>query len=782
MPVSPPSPLKKYPPILQAVHWLVGLFVFCQLAIALVLGQLRSLEYGQYILALHRQLGFAILGVSVLRLVVISRRRVPALDAGLPSWQILAARIVHRGFYVVLIVQPILGMCIAWARGDKVTAFGIITLPAPWDISDAARDRLMTAHSAIAAVLLGLVAIHIGAVIFNHWKRRVPVAERMLPSMPPDQLVNRVPVAIQMLAAMGIVTSIALATGINAIAKYRGFSQMTGTYQDTEQAAADETHAAQAAWKEAVGISFAATPAGSRDRLRTIAEATRSHLQAAAAHVTAADAHSAIVGVDARIGVLTAPGASLSANLIGEVDARLQDLIDSQAASAQQTQGDITERAARGQDLIVVMVVPTLVVGVVLALLLARNISVSVSRMRRLVGGIPSAEGSRDVTVIGRGELAKLMRNMLSMRSAVEHQARVATDERLALESDRARVAEEQRTQQREMERQREIERQALERDAEQRRSVERRALREQLAREFEAQVTGIVESVTVTVETLINTATQLARSAASTTKTSSDASGVAETAKTAASRIAASSVHLSQTAQSVRKSAEQSKERALIGVREASAARAEIDLLAAASGEISSITELIAGVTRQTNLLAINARIEAARAGDAGRGFCVVADEVKTLAAQTRSATEGIGGRVQQVGNAAVRSIQILQNMGTIIADLEASSSSIFSACDDQSRSTEDIASKVTEISSSTASVADNIACAERTARATENMAIEVVDTADVLRSQTDALQDQVANFVLQLTAVATAGAQTAVVGAADSGARRSAPTAAAG
>jgi len=193
--------------------------------------------------------------------------------------------------------------------------------------------------------------------------------------------------------------------------------------------------------------------------------------------------------------------------------------------------------------------------------------------------------------------------------------------------------------------------------------------------------------------------------------------------------------------------------------VKEASAARAEIDLLAVASGEISSITDLISGVTRQTQLLAINARIEAARAGDAGRGFCIVADEVKTLAQQTKNATEGIGGHVQQVGTAATRSIEILQNMGSIIADLEASSSSIFAACDDQSRSTEDIASKVTEISASAASVADNIAHAERTARATEDMATEVGETADLLRSQTNSLQDQVANFVLQLTSVKSSG-----------------------
>jgi methyl-accepting chemotaxis protein/cytochrome b561 len=753
--VSITSPRGRYPPLLQITHWLIGLFVVCQLTISVLLGQLRSLQYGQSVLSLHRQLGFAILVVSFIRLAAIVRHRVPSLDDDLPSWQIVAARLLHYAFYVALMVQPVLGMCVAWARGDTVTAFGLVTLPAPWDISDAARDRFMTAHVATAMALVGLVLIHLGAVIFNHWFRRVPVMERMLPSAPSDQLVNRIPVAGQMLAGLGIVVVMALATGINAVAKYRSFTQMTAAYQETGQAEADETRAAQAAWKEVVGIAYAGVSAGGSERLRSTAETARGHLESAASHASTPDSRAAIASVSALIAHLDAQNGSTSNDAIGDVDAKLQDLIDAQAATAQQVLGDIAERASRGHDLIVVTVAPMTLLGVVLALLLARSMLGSVGRLRALVRGIETNEGSRDIVVRGRGEFAQLMRDMISMRTTIENRTQAAADQRFALEADRVRAAEENQAKQRESERCRTEEHQLLQRETEQRQAAERRALREQLAEEFESHVASIVDSVAVTVDSLKSTAANLAHSAASTTKCSSDASVVAESTKDSASRIASSSAQLSGAAQSVRKNAEQSKARAVLGVQEASAARAEIDLLAAASGQISSIAELISGVTRQTNLLAINARIEAARAGDAGRGFCIVADEVKTLAAQTQSATDGIGDHVHQVGSAATRSIEILQNMRSIIADLEGSASIIFAACDDQFKSTEDIASKVTQISASTVSVAANIAQAERTARATEAMAADVVETAEVLQRQADSLQDQVANFVLQLRSV---------------------------
>jgi methyl-accepting chemotaxis protein len=154
--------------------------------------------------------------------------------------------------------------------------------------------------------------------------------------------------------------------------------------------------------------------------------------------------------------------------------------------------------------------------------------------------------------------------------------------------------------------------------------------------------------------------------------------------------------------------------------VNSAAAANQIIGTLSGAADKIGSVLKLINGIASQTNLLALNATIEAARAGDAGKGFSVVAGEVKALATQTAKATEDVSAQIQLIQESTGSAVQAIAKMTEVIAQMDGISGAIAAAAEEQSVVSREISSNLQMASDGVNMVSEsvsNIAAATRAA-----------------------------------------------------------------
>lgn len=135
------------------------------------------------------------------------------------------------------------------------------------------------------------------------------------------------------------------------------------------------------------------------------------------------------------------------------------------------------------------------------------------------------------------------------------------------------------------------------------------------------------------------------------------------------------------------------------------------VNVLRQQGGVITSFAKHIRDLAARTNLLALNAQIEAARAGDSGRGFSVVAQEVKSLAAQTRDTATDIERRTAEIEAASVRAVNKSAEVDSGIQRLGGRLRSALSYIEEQHVSIAAISSAIDETALVTRSVADNVA-----------------------------------------------------------------------
>jgi len=134
------------------------------------------------------------------------------------------------------------------------------------------------------------------------------------------------------------------------------------------------------------------------------------------------------------------------------------------------------------------------------------------------------------------------------------------------------------------------------------------------------------------------------------------------------------------------------------------------MNTLGQAVRQIGEVIEIIRKIAEKTNLLALNARIEAASAGDAGRGFAVVANEIKELANQSAQAARDVAERIEGVQRNTSDAVEVIDDVSDIINNINDSVGSISMLAEQQSQSASDISYNVYEVNMGVGNIAASI------------------------------------------------------------------------
>jgi methyl-accepting chemotaxis protein len=289
----------------------------------------------------------------------------------------------------------------------------------------------------------------------------------------------------------------------------------------------------------------------------------------------------------------------------------------------------------------------------------------------------------------------------------------------------------------------------ASEKQAEVHSKEQRARTLEQLNMQFEAAASALTS-------TLSSAAANLKESAETMFTTTQQASTKSDTVRSAAQQastnvetVASAAEELSMSIDGIDDRVVRSSTIATKAMMYANRTNQTVQTLVEDAQEIGKVLNLIRQIAHQTNLLALNATIEAARAGQFGRGFAIVASEVKSLAAQTGNSTIEIENQITKIQSVTGHVVSAIREIVATIGEMSEIAAEVASAVGQQRTATREIAQNAQQASISALEVAHAITSVEEASASTKFEANQVLDAASQLSRQSDELRVQFDKFI---------------------------------
>jgi methyl-accepting chemotaxis protein len=294
----------------------------------------------------------------------------------------------------------------------------------------------------------------------------------------------------------------------------------------------------------------------------------------------------------------------------------------------------------------------------------------------------------------------------------------------------------------------------AAEQASEQQAKQRHAAAIDSLTREFNDDADKALASVSAATAHMKESAEKMSRVASDAKLQTSAVTSASAQAASNVQTVAAATEELASSINEISRQVGESARIASEVVDQIAQSEATVTDLAQAANRIGEVVSLINTIAEQTNLLALNATIEAARAGEAGRGFAVVASEVKSLANQTAKATEGITSQVAAIQGSTREAVDTIKGIGEIIQQMAEIATSVASAVNQQGAATAEIARNVQQAAAGTREVSANIAGVSAAADESGKTAEDVLASTARLTAESEALSGHVGRFLAGIKA----------------------------